>query len=109
MSARNQIYRRCGHCEKTISEKTYKEHHRLFFHDGEWLKDSSSASVAATVQDDQFSRESSPLSIQRNSPCASPARSEPPCDIFPGSSVVSRDFEEKESDTGSGMCDCLIL
>ena len=24
MSARNQIYRRCGHCEKTVSEKTYK-------------------------------------------------------------------------------------
>ena len=31
------IYRFCEHCNKRVSEKTFKEHRRLYFHEGKWL------------------------------------------------------------------------
>lgn len=34
-----RMYRVCGHCDKRVSEKTYKEHCRLYFHDQRWVKD----------------------------------------------------------------------
>ena len=55
---------RCGHCEKLVSEKTFKEHHRLFYHDGQWMTEHTRPS------DDASSRDSSPLSLQfRSSQC----------------------------------------
>ena len=45
------MYRVCGHCDKRVSEKTYKEHCRLFLHDQQWVKDG------------QFSRASSPICV----------------------------------------------
>jgi hypothetical protein len=48
------LYRVCGHCNKLVSEKTYKEHRRLFFHDQGWIKESAGIG-------DEGSRRSSPL------------------------------------------------
>ena len=31
------FYQFCEHCGRRVSEKTYKEHRRLYFHDGKWL------------------------------------------------------------------------
>lgn len=31
------IYRFCEHCNKRVSEKTFKEHRRLYFYEGKWL------------------------------------------------------------------------
>ena len=31
------IYRFCEHCNRRVSEKTFKEHRRLYFHKGKWL------------------------------------------------------------------------
>lgn len=31
------IYRFCKHCNKRVSEKTFKEHRRLYFYEGKWL------------------------------------------------------------------------
>lgn len=31
------FYLFCEHCGRRVSEKTYKEHRRLYFHDGKWL------------------------------------------------------------------------
>ena len=58
MSSRRSRYRRCGHCEKLVSEKTFKEHHRLFYHEGQWMTEHTRPS------DDASSRDSSPLSLQ---------------------------------------------
>lgn len=30
--------RRCGHCDKPLGHKAFKEHKRLYFHDGKWVK-----------------------------------------------------------------------
>ena len=35
--SRGARYRRCGHCKKLVAEKTFKHHHRLYFHEGEWI------------------------------------------------------------------------
>ena len=58
MSLRRSRYRRCGHCEKLVSEKTFKEHHRLFYHEGQWMTEHT------RPFDDASSRDSSPLSLQ---------------------------------------------
>ena len=31
----------CGHCNKRLTRKTFKEHHRLYFHEGEWIGEDS--------------------------------------------------------------------
>ena len=31
------IYRFCQHCNKQVSEKTFKEHRHLYFHEEKWL------------------------------------------------------------------------
>ncbi len=49
-------YQECGHCEKKVSLKTYKEHRRLYFHDGRWIKPSQ-----GTCGED--SRSSSPMCV----------------------------------------------
>ena len=28
----------CNHCESLLSSKIFKEHHRIYFHQGRWLK-----------------------------------------------------------------------
>ena len=48
-------YARCGHCDKLLSSKAIKEHKRLYFHDGVWLKSQSK-------QDEQGCGYSSPIS-----------------------------------------------
>lgn len=48
------LYRVCGHCKKLVSEKTFKEHKRVFFHEQGWVKES-------VVAEDVRSRNSSPL------------------------------------------------
>ena len=47
----------CGHCGKRLSIKSLKEHRRLYFHDGKWLRNDE--------QDlrDRSSRSSSPISV----------------------------------------------
>ena len=49
--------RECGHCGKRLSIKSLKEHRRLYFHDGKWLRNDE--------QDlrDRSSRSSSPISV----------------------------------------------
>jgi hypothetical protein len=29
----------CGHCGRSLGNKALKEHRRLYFHDGQWLKE----------------------------------------------------------------------
>lgn len=29
----------CGHCGKTLGDKALKEHRRLYYHEGQWLKE----------------------------------------------------------------------
>lgn len=31
-------YQVCGHCDKLLCEKALKEHRRLYFNDGEWIR-----------------------------------------------------------------------
>ena len=52
------MYRICGHCEKRVSEKTFKEHRRLFFHDQKWIKETVPQEVYGLE-----SRASSPLCV----------------------------------------------
>ena len=83
-SSRSAIYRRCGHCEKLVSEKTYKEHHRLYFHEGQWItvdgtdyvtssRESSPFSDTVRLEDpvDLKSSSCSPGSADLDSPCSS--------------------------------------
>ena len=77
------MFRVCGHCDKTLGAKAYKEHIRCYFHDGSWMrtefvdtyKEHSSAS----------SDESSPISTM----------SDPPSDI------LSSDQDKCESEDES--------
>ena len=39
-------YRVCGHCDRSLGEKTYKEHKRNYFHDGEWITSEDLATKA---------------------------------------------------------------
>ena len=38
--ATSTVYRVCGHCCQQLSEKAFKEHKKLYFHDGVWLTES---------------------------------------------------------------------
>ena len=49
-------YSLCGHCDQLLSEKTLKEHKRLYFHDGQWIR-------AQSIEDEQQSVASSPISL----------------------------------------------
>ena len=49
------LYLVCGHCNKLVSEKTFKEHKRLFFHEQGWVRESNA--------EDGRSRNSSPLCL----------------------------------------------
>ena len=31
-------YCECGHCHKRVSTKTFKEHQRLYYHEGKWIE-----------------------------------------------------------------------
>ena len=42
----------CGHCNKQLGSKAYKQHKRDFFHEGQWIN---------TCSSQRNSRESSPL------------------------------------------------
>ena len=33
----------CGHCNQRLTRKAFKEHHRLYFYDGEWIQEDSLA------------------------------------------------------------------
>ena len=56
-SAAMDFYLFCEHCGKRVSEKTYKEHRRLYFHDGRWLVSH------AKVEEISHHSDSTPLSI----------------------------------------------
>ena len=48
------MYQVCGHCDKIVSQKTFKEHRHLFFQDHQWIKEvrlESRASTALSVSD----------------------------------------------------------
>jgi len=32
-----ESYRVCGHCGKSLGEKTFKDHKRLYYHDDRWI------------------------------------------------------------------------
>ena len=34
----SHVYRVCGHCDKTLDAKAYKEHRKRYFHDGTWMR-----------------------------------------------------------------------
>ena len=68
------MFRVCGHCDKTLGAKAYKEHKRHFFHDGCWMR----AELVSTC------REHSPISTD-SSPIV---LSDPPSDA---SGVLSSD------------------
>ena len=53
--SRSARYRRCCHCKKVVSEKTFKHHDRLYFHEGEWI-------TTEDIDRATSSRESSPFS-----------------------------------------------
>lgn len=93
-----ELYRVCGHCEKLVSEKTFKEHRRLFFHDHTWIKDniedqehesSSSSSLCALSDSHDVS------SLDMNSSC---------CDISSevngASAEVGQFFIDEDSTDG---------
>ena len=44
-------YVRCGHCDKSLSEKTYKEHKRMFYVNSEW----TTPTLGYTVTDSRSS------------------------------------------------------
>ena len=52
------FYQFCEHCGRRVSEKTYKEHRRLYFHDGKWL-----FVKHAEVEEISHHSDSTPLSI----------------------------------------------
>lgn len=66
------MYRVCGHCEKLVSEKTFKEHQSLFLNDHTWIKEggedhksrSSSSMCFSGSHDESFLAE-----IDMNSSC----------------------------------------
>ena len=33
-----ETHRVCGHCGKSLGEKTFKDHKRLYYHEGRWIK-----------------------------------------------------------------------
>ena len=41
----------CNHCENLLSSKTFKKHHRLYFHEGRWLKGEDSRSGSSSPLD----------------------------------------------------------
>lgn len=47
-------YDLCGHCDQVLSEKALKEHRRLYFHNGAWIR---------LTETQVTSRTSSPISI----------------------------------------------
>ena len=59
-------YRACGHCDKYLSDKAYKEHYRLYFQQGRWLRADdlhlceSSQSSPLSVSDPNSDVESQP-------------------------------------------------
>jgi len=82
-------YRRCGHCQKLVSGKTYKEHHRLYFHEGEWISAEAPDGATSSRESSPFSdtihfgevgslisRTCSPTSAGLSSPCSSAVVSE---------------------------------
>ena len=57
-------YRFCEHCDKRVSQKTFKEHRRLYYHEGEWL--------TARREEDESSNDSTPLNFSISSDNDSP-------------------------------------
>lgn len=49
-------YSMCGHCDHLLSEKTLKEHKRLYFHGDHWIR-------AQSIEDEQESGASSPICL----------------------------------------------
>lgn len=82
-------YRVCGHCDKLIGPRTYRDHKRLFFHEGVWLKEK-----------DWMSVEDNPGKRRRQSPSPSGKLSDPPSpieDILPEENVCVSPVEENSS------------
>ncbi len=44
----------CGHCNKRLSRKAYMEHHRLYYHEGEWIHEDS-LTIASSPPSSPFS------------------------------------------------------
>ena len=68
-------YKRCGHCENMVCEKTYKEHYRLHYHNGQWVTERGQA-AAATAS----SRDSTPFSDTLHSDDGMDVHSDRPSD-----------------------------
>ena len=68
----------CEHCDKTLSDKAYKEHRRLYFDKGEWMR---------SDHQDVESRASSPI-------CVSDPMSSVPVDLSPLPSDQGDDTNE---------------
>ena len=68
----------CGHCDKTLSDKAYKEHRRLYFDKGEWMR---------SDHQDVESRASSPI-------CVSDPMCSVPVDLSPLPSDQGDDANE---------------
>lgn len=82
--ASRRTFQYCGHCEQSVSLKTFKEHQRLYFYDGRWIKQRDMRSEGAR------SRSSSPLTI-----------SDPPTPIITNFSDIEEDAES------TGRCDTI--
>ena len=79
----------CEHCNKLLGEKAYKEHHRLYFQRGEWLK-------VQHMDHAEDSLASSPLSLG----------SDPPSNGHNNTEVNDIALEEESDDSrGSSMID----
>lgn len=68
----NSKYYVCGHCNKELGFKSYREYQRLYFHEGQWLTEQRTAAMALPA-----SVASSPISL---SDLASSLRSRSPRD-----------------------------
>ena len=78
------MFRVCGHCDKTLGAKAYKEHRRHYFHDGRWMR---AEFVTTYKEDSPVSTDSSAIIL-----------SDPPSDA---SGELSSDQDEFENERES--------
>ena len=84
----------CGHCGKVLGVKTYNEHKRLFYCDGEWLN-----------IDRSRSRSSSPINFSSDSSPKSPDYPSHHCNSS-DTELEDGDFELEVDETTQGEWCC---
>ena len=87
--ASSRSFHYCGHCDQSVSLKTFKEHERLYFYHGRWIKDRNMVSGPR-------SRSSSPLCV-----------SDPPSPI--NHSHLEKELESDGVLSLSVPGDCLLI